>query len=794
MHKRSCRRPGVESTATGCAASVAGQPSMYRRQRPTLRLAWLVPAALSVLMAATITPAWAAGPGLPRTYSVQRIDSPLPSVDGTFGSGAASAGDLNGDGKDDILTFQLPRSPNNDGQVFVISGADGSLIDTIVAPDPGGTGNVANFAFPWMSKLGTNRSEAPFTDLASCPGGRNGALCPNSTIGPADGVPEILVGARGVDARGLRDAGRVYVFDGKTRALLKRIDQPAADTTPVALSRSGGTWFGRSVLNPAGVPGCAGNSSVGPCSDRVPRAVEIGDLDAGGQPDIVIGASATTEDQASAHPDSHCSKTPGARCQGSGRVYIYRGEEIVGSSSGEILDGTTNGNSAGGSNGTETFKRLRNIASQADDLSASVSADSELFGNSLTAVGDVGSCDLSKAPAGTGPGDRCPRAASTALPDSKPDFHVGALRVDLPINAPQASLADAGVNFLIDGATGTILSTYEHPEPQPGAVFGSQFTQPAVGNLGDSALPDLFIPAAGQNTSVLRGGRGYVLNGNFKTGVTSVNMSRIDDPTPHAAENFAYASVGVGDLVGGADAPANEILTGSEGPFFGLAPRESVINDVHFYNGFTGRVLQTIEDPDRQGGDGFGGALVGLGDLNGDGFLDFAASAESYTGTTGVAEGRVHIFRSDNSPAPTPPAPPAPPAAPLATPAATPAAAPVAAPIVRKRGRLSAAVTPSSDLRPAYVFRASGRLTLPAGVSKAAGCKGRVSVQVKRGAVTISTRRASLTRNCTYSSRVAFANKRRFGTAAKLKFTVRFLGNARVSPAIARARFARVRR
>lgn len=131
------------------------------------------------------------------------------------------------------------------------------------------------------------------------------------------------------------------------------------------------------------------------------------------------------------------------------------------------------------------------------------------------------------------------------------------------------------------------------------------------------------------------------------------------------------------------------------------------------------------------------------------------------------------------------------PAAPLAAPLATP---PATAAIVRKRGRLSAAVTPSSDLRPPYVFRTSGRLTLPAGVSKAAGCKGRISVQVKRGAVTISTRRPSLTSNCTYSSRVTFANKRRFGTAAKLKFTVRFLGNARISPAIAPVRFARVRR
>ena len=629
--------------------------------------------ALTLLMAAA-TPALAVGPGLPRTYTVQKVDSPLPALEGTFGSGAASAGDLNGDGKDDILLFQLKRSPNEDGQVFVISGADGSLIDTIVAPDGGGTGNKANFAFPWMSKVGTNRASAPFTDLASCPGGTSGALCPTPTIGPADGVPDILVGARGVDARGLRDAGRVYVFDGKTRALLKRIDQPAADTTPVALSRSGGTWFGRTVLNPAGASGCEGNSSVGPCPSGIPRAVQIGDLDAGGQPDLVIGASATSEDSSSAYPTSHCARTPGSVCQGSGRVYIYRGEEIVGSSPGEILDGTTNGNTSSGSNGTETFKRLRNIASQADDLQSSVSADSEIFGNSLTPIGDVGSCDLSKAPAGTGSGDRCPRVAGSTIPDGKPDYVIGALRVDLPIDNPQTAFADAGVSFLADGATGTILTIYEHPEPQSGAVFGSQFTQPAAGDLGDSAAPDAFVPAAGQNTTVSRGGRGYVMNGNFKASITSRNFSRLDDPTPHAAENFGYASVGVGDLVGGAGNPANELLTGSEGPFFGAAPRENILNDVHFFNGFTGKVLQTIPDPDQQGGGSFGATIVGLSDLNGDGFLDFAVGAENFTGSAGVAEGRLYIFRSDNSPAAPPAGPPVDP--PLGPPAPAPVSTP----------------------------------------------------------------------------------------------------------------------
>ena len=88
----------------------------------------------------------------------------------------------------------------------------------------------------------------------------------------------------------------------------------------------------------------------------------------------------------------------------------------------------------------------------------------------------------------------------------------------------------------------------------------------------------------------------------------------------------------------------------------------------------------------------------------------------------------------------------------------------------------------------------SGRLTLPRGITAAVGCRGRVSVQVKRGGTTISTRRAFVRRNCRFSSVVTFRNRVRFASSRSLRFTVRFLGNARVAPVTAAARFARVRR
>lgn len=135
----------------------------------------------------------------------------------------------------------------------------------------------------------------------------------------------------------------------------------------------------------------------------------------------------------------------------------------------------------------------------------------------------------------------------------------------------------------------------------------------------------------------------------------------------------------------------------------------------------------------------------------------------------------------------------APPPGPEVTPPA-PRPPPPPAAATRGRGRLTVRVTPRRDLRTPYRFTTSGRLTLPRGVAPSAGCRGRVSVQVKRGRTTISTRRVFLRRNCMFRSVVTFRNRVRFASRRSLRFTVRFLGNARVLPVTAAARFARVRR
>jgi hypothetical protein len=104
------------------------------------------------------------------------------------------------------------------------------------------------------------------------------------------------------------------------------------------------------------------------------------------------------------------------------------------------------------------------------------------------------------------------------------------------------------------------------------------------------------------------------------------------------------------------------------------------------------------------------------------------------------------------------------------------------APAGLARPRLTARLRPARDRRAPYGFRVAGRLVVPGGVSASDACRGAVSVQVRLRDVTLSTRRARLRRDCTWSSSVTFARAR----AGRLEFSVRFFGNARLSGAASR--------
>ena len=524
-------------------------------------------------------------------YVPQKIDSPTPAVGAAFAEGFVNAGDVDRDGEDDLLVPQIPGP----GKMFVISGANGRLIRTLNPPSDATStaGAAAQFG----------RYVAKVEDLGSCPGGQPSQACPSNPIGGRDGIAELAVGATGVDGD-LVDIGRAWVLDGATGAVLKRLEMPPADrAAQAALSPAPRPNFGRTVLSPSS-----------PYPPTAPTAVKIGDLDGGGQADIVVAAFGYNE----AGPASNPSCDPGP-CNRSGRAYFYRGEDVAGSNPGAVLE--------------TPFKTIRNPMAQTDDPNSSVDINSELLGHSAAPVGDVGRCGVDP-----GPGVPCPPASSSNQPDGRPDVVISAFRTNFP-----PGFFDSGVSYLLDGPTGSILLRYDHPEPQYGAIFGAtDYNQPAIGDVGDTLPPDVYLPAYRQNGQFLGQGRGYVMNGDFKVFPDNVSFSQLDDPTPQPGGNFGTSAAGVGDVAGD---PRNEILIGSVGPRFpGID--QSILNDVHFFSPFNERVLLSIPDPDRQGGSAFGSGVTPLGDLNDDGFLDFAVGAGRFDGSTGTDEGRLYIFRS----------------------------------------------------------------------------------------------------------------------------------------------------
>jgi hypothetical protein len=107
---------------------------------------------------------------------------------------------------------------------------------------------------------------------------------------------------------------------------------------------------------------------------------------------------------------------------------------------------------------------------------------------------------------------------------------------------------------------------------------------------------------------------------------------------------------------------------------------------------------------------------------------------------------------------------------------------------------ITGSVTPARDRRAPFTFRTTGRLRLPAFVTPALGCAdGQVSIQVKAGAKTISTRRADLRPDCSFVSTVRFADRRRFTRNGRLRFTLRFTGNEVLNRSAAVARNIRTR-
>ncbi len=119
---------------------------------------------------------------------LRTLSRPQYARDAEFGSTLA-AGDVNGDGNADVMVGDPP------GMVYVFDGADGSLLYTLLQPDPIPT-------------------ESPTFGAALAAGDVNG-----------DGDADVIVGTL-PDNFADPDVGRVYVFSGADGSLVNTLDTP----------------------------------------------------------------------------------------------------------------------------------------------------------------------------------------------------------------------------------------------------------------------------------------------------------------------------------------------------------------------------------------------------------------------------------------------------------------------------------------------------------------------------------------------------------------------------------------
>ncbi|MGH8571155.1 MAG: hypothetical protein ACREX8_01080 [Gammaproteobacteria bacterium] len=88
---------------------------------------------------------------------------------------------------------------------------------------------------------------------------------------------------------------------------------------------------------------------------------------------------------------------------------------------------------------------------------------------------------------------------------------------------------------------------------------------------------------------------------------------------------------------------------------------------------------------------------------------------------------------------------------------------------------------PRRDKRLPFRYRFSGRVRIPAGMNKAAVCRGKVKLYLRKGTKTVTKGTARLSRSCAYKRNFKIANTRRTGKRhGKLKVTGAFGGNARL--------------